>query len=154
MAQNPIERTTIQTDGRRFSNEDPGTRDLLKQLAAQGADLVRSEVALAKLELRDMARELARDSAKVGAAIGLALAGALALLAAAIIGLGNLLDGRYALSALILGALLLVVGAVLARAGMAGLKSPPKPEQTVESLQENRDWARREVREFKEEIRS
>jgi uncharacterized membrane protein YqjE len=141
-------------DGNDAAREEPAIRDLLKQLAAQSSDLVRGEVSLAKLELRDMARQVAVDSAKLGAAVALAFAGALALVAAAVVGLGVLLDGRYALSALIVGAVVLAVGGVLARAGMAGLASPPKPEATVESVKESGEWARQEVREFRDEIRS
>jgi uncharacterized membrane protein YqjE len=141
-------------DGSDVARDEPAIRDLLKQLAAQSSDLVRGEVSLAKLELRDMARQVAVDAAKLGAAVALAFAGALALVAAAVIGLGVLLDGRYALSALIVGAVVLAVGGVLARAGMAGLTSPPKPEATVESVKESGEWARQEAREFRDEIRS
>ncbi|CAN5633166.1 hypothetical protein BH23GEM9_BH23GEM9_05820 [soil metagenome] len=142
------------TNGPRTDSDEPQMRTLLKQLASEGGDLVRSEMALAKLEMREMGRELALDSVKLAGAIGLALIGVLALLAAAIIGLGNLLGGLYALSALIIGALMLITGGVLARTAIAGLKNPPKPEETVRSLQRNKEWAAREVREFKEEIRS
>jgi uncharacterized membrane protein YqjE len=144
----------VQHDGRHADQDERQMRDLLKQLAGEGGDLVRNEIALAKLEIRDMAREMAIGSAKVGAAIALALAGALSLIAAAIIGLGTLLDGRYALSALIVGAVVLLVGGLLARSGMASLKNPPKPEETARTMQDNKAWAAREVREFKDEIRS
>jgi hypothetical protein len=136
---------------------EPAMSELLKQLAAEGGELVRSELALAKLEMRDMGRELAADSAKVGAAVGLAIGGAFVLLAAAVIGLGAALGGlagHYALSALIIGGVMLLVGGLMARSGIAGLKHPPKPEQTVESVQETKDWASREVRQFRQEIRS
>ncbi|HSJ25292.1 MAG TPA: phage holin family protein [Longimicrobiales bacterium] len=136
---------------------EPAVGDLLKRLASDSGDLVRNELALAKLEVRDMARELAADSAKVGAALGLALAGGLVLLAAAVIGLGLLLGGggaHYALSALILGGVMLLVGGLMARSGVAGLKNPPRPDETVRSVQETKAWAGREAREFKEEIRS
>jgi hypothetical protein len=136
------------------THEEPQLRDLLKQLASEGSDLMRNEMALAKLEMRDMAREVAVDSAKLGAALGLALTGALALVAAAIIGLGHALDGRFGLSALIVGAIMLVIGGLMARGGMAGLKNMPKPDQTVQTMKANKQWASREMKEFKEEIRS
>jgi hypothetical protein len=38
---------------------------------------------------------------------------------------------------------------------MKGLRDMPRrPEQTVRSLERDRQWARREIREFKEEVRS
>jgi uncharacterized membrane protein YqjE len=147
-------RPVARIDGNDAVRDEPAIRDLLKQLAAQSSDLVRGEVSLAKLEMRDMARQVAVDSAKLGVAVALAFAGALALVAAAVIGLGVLLDGRYALSALIVGVVVLAAGGVLARAGMAGLASPPKPEATVDSVKESREWAKQEVREFRDEIRS
>lgn len=134
-------------------HDEPHVRELLKQLATEGSDLMRNEMALAKLEMRQMAREVALDSAKLAASIGLSLAGALALLAAAIIGLGHVIG--YGLSALIIGAVILLIGGLLARGGIAGLRDMPKtPEQTVRSMQQNKDWASRELKEFKEEIRS
>jgi uncharacterized membrane protein YqjE len=152
---NRIEHMNARTDGATPRLEqEPQMRDLLKQLASEGGDLVRGEVALAKLEMRDMARQLAADSAKVAIAIGIALTGLLALLAAAVIGLGNLLGGQYALSALIIGAVMLAVGGALAMAGINGLKGSHKPEQTVRSLKQGKEWAREEVAEFKREVRS
>jgi hypothetical protein len=148
---------TVDGHNRPVTMNEPPMGDLFKRLAADSGDLIRNELALAKLEMREMARELAADSAKVGIAIGLAVAGLLVLLAAAVIGLGSLLGGlggHYALSALIIGGLMLAVGGVMARTGMAGLKNPKKPEQTVQSVQETRAWASREARQFKEEMRS
>lgn len=153
--QHRIDPHTSRADAPLITRQDePQLRELLKQLASEGSDLMRNEMALAKLEMRDMAREVALDSAKLAGALGLALTGALALLAAAIIGLGYLLDGRFGLSALIMGAVMLVIGGVLARGGMAGLRNVPKPEQTVRTMQQNKAWASRELKEFKEEIRS
>jgi hypothetical protein len=136
------------------ASDEPQMRELLKQLAADGGALLRNEMALAKLEMRDMAREIALDSAKLAGALALAMTGALALVAAAVIGLGILLDGRYALSALIIGVVLLLVGGLLARAGMQGLKNMPKAEETTRSMQRNKEWASAEIQEFKQEIRS
>jgi hypothetical protein len=137
------------------TNQESQVRDLLKQLAGDGSELVRNEIALAKLEMRDMARELAVDSAKLGTALGLALSGGLVLMAAAVIGLGHLLGGRFGLAARIIGAVMLLVGAILARGGINGLRNMPrKPEQTAASLRRDKQWARHELREFKEEVRS
>lgn len=150
------DRDTVSGNGATGADGIP-VSDLLRQLAADASDLVRGEIALAKLETREMVREMALDTARLAAAIGLALLGGLVLLAAAVVALANLLGGggwHYALSALIIGGIMLLVGGLLARSGMAGLKNPPKPEQTVRSVQSTRDWASREVREFKEEIRS
>jgi uncharacterized membrane protein YqjE len=149
--QNRFDPQIVRSDGGRSATDEPQMRDLLKQLAGEGTDLVRNEIALAKLE---MAREVAADSAKVAAALGIALVGTLALVAAAIIGLGNLLDGRYALSALIVGVVMVAIGGVLASVGIKGLKNAPRPDETKRSLQRDKEWASREARQFKEGIRS
>jgi uncharacterized membrane protein YqjE len=149
---NRMEGNIVRTDGREAGGPQLG--ELLKQLAAEGTSLVRSEVALAKLEIREMAREVTLDSAKLAAALGLALVGLFALVTAAIIGLGNLLDGQYGLSALIIGVVLVAIGGGLAAAGIRGLKNAPKPEATIRSLQRDKEWATLEAREFRDEIRS
>jgi uncharacterized membrane protein YqjE len=133
---------------------EPAVGDLLKRLGNDSAALVRNEVALAKLEMREMAREVARDSGKLFGAISIALAGVLALLAAGIVALGNALDGNYALSALIVGAVMLIIGGLLARSATKGLKDVQPPTRTVESLRSTGSWARSEIRDFKDEIRS
>jgi hypothetical protein len=144
----------VHGDGAGSTRDEPQMRDLLRQLAGEGGDLLRNEMALAKLEMRGMAREIALDSARVGGALALAFVGALALVAAAIIGLGTLLGGMYALAALIVGVVFLLTGGILARSGIAGLKNPPKPEETARSMRRNREWASQEIQQFKEEIRS
>jgi len=87
---------------------EPPVGDLIRQLGTDGATLVRNEVALAKLEIREMAREIALDSARLFGALTVALAGMLALLTAGIIALGNVLDGQYALAALIVGGIMVL----------------------------------------------
>jgi uncharacterized membrane protein YqjE len=149
---NRTEVNVVRTDGR--GADAPQLSELLKRLAGEGTALVRSEISLAKLEMREMAREVVLDSAKLAAAIGLAMVGLLALVTAAIIGLGNLLNGQYGLSALIVGVVLLAIGGGLAAAGIKGLKDVPKPEETMRSLQRDREWAAHEAREFRDEIRS
>jgi uncharacterized membrane protein YqjE len=149
---NRTEVNVVRTDGR--GADEPQLSELLKRLAGEGTALVRSEISLAKLEMREMAREVVLDSAKLAGAIGLAMVGLLALVTAAIIGLGNLLDGRFGLAALIVGVILLVIGGGLAAAGIKGLKDVSKPEETMRSLQRDRAWAAQEAREFRDEIRS
>lgn len=133
---------------------EPAVGDLIRQLRTDGAALVRNEVALAKLEIREMAREIALDSARLFGALALALGGVLALLTAGIIALGNALDGRYALAALIVGIIMVATGALLARSGIAGLKHAPKPDQTVATLKSTSHWVKDEITDFKQEITS
>lgn len=130
-----------------------GITDLLRRLGDDVSALVRNEVALAKLELRETVQVLVRDSAKLGIAFTLAWIGALALTAALIIGVAHLIGDRYGTAALIVGVLFLGIGGLLARAGMKGLGGGAlKPTATMATLGENRDWAAQELRELKQEL--
>ena len=93
----------------------PGLTDLFRRLADDASALVRGEVALAKLEMREAARGLVRDSSKLAIAFALAWLGGIALTAAAVIGVAHLLGGRF-------GAGIAVGG--LRAVGAAGLDDP------------------------------
>ena len=127
-------------------------RDLFRQLADDTNHLVRQEINLAKLEMKQTGEALARDGMKIGIAVALGLVGALALGAFLIIALGALL-GNYWLSALLVGVLFLVVSGLLARAAVSHFKEQSlKPEETIETLREDTAWAKREARDFKREL--
>lgn len=132
---------------------EPGLTDLFRRLADHASSLVRGEVALAKLEMREAARGLMRDSTKLVLALTLAWFGGLALTAAAAIGVGHLLGGRFGLGALIVGVVFLVVGALLARSGMRVFSSGElRPAATLASLDRTSSWAKQELREMKQEL--
>lgn len=132
---------------------EPGLTNLFRRLADHASALVRGEVALAKLEMREAARGLMRDSSKLAIAFALAWFGGIALTAAAVIGVGHLLGGRFGFGALIVGAVFLLVGGVLARSGMRVFSSGElRPEATLASLDRTGTWARQELREMKQEL--
>ncbi|NLG61859.1 MAG: phage holin family protein [Candidatus Cloacimonetes bacterium] len=133
----------------------PGLTDLFRLLADDASALVRGEVALAKLEMREAARGLVRDSSKLAIAFALAWFGGIALTAAAVIGVAHLLGGRFGSAALIVGVVFLAIGGVLARSGMRAFSSGElKPEATLASLDRTTSWAKRELREMKQELTS
>ncbi|MDP9347840.1 MAG: phage holin family protein [Gemmatimonadota bacterium] len=130
-------------DGRAAGDEPP-LGELFGQLTSDAGRLIRQEVALAKAELRETGATLARDGAKLGVAAALGLLGAMAATAFLIIALGDLLD-NYWLSALLVTVLLLAVAAYLAKSAMNDVKRRGlTPEQTVETLREDVQWAKRE----------
>ena len=144
-------RLDVRVDGGR--TYEPPLSDLLKRVGQDAATLVRQEITLAKLELRESARSLAKDAGKLGAAAGLALLGGLALLAFVIVGLGDLID-NYWLSALIVCVLLLGSAAIMARGALDHLKrSSMAPQETVQTLKEDQRWAKREVQDFKQSMK-
>ena len=113
--------------------------DLLGQLANNSAALVKDEIALAKQEMGEKLETVRSGAitASIGGVIG--LIGVMALTAAAIIGLGRLIGPGW--SALIIGAVLALAGAMIAMKGMSQIKQTSlKPEQTIETLEEDKRW--------------
>lgn len=116
--------------------------DLLRELASESTALVRGEIQLAKQEMRE---SIARASSGLAFMAVAALLGWLALstlIAAAVIALAPVLGG--ALAALAVTIVLAVTAGILLLAGRRRLKSVRlKPEQTLESLKEDKRWLKR-----------
>jgi uncharacterized membrane protein YqjE len=113
--------------------------ELLGQVASNSAALVRDEIALAKQEMSEKVAELRSGVVLIGIGAVVALVGTLALIAAAIIGLGYWIGPGW--SALIIGGLLTLAGAIAAVSGIGRLKRTNlKPEQTIETLEEDKEW--------------
>ncbi len=125
--------------------------ELFRQLSSDSTHLIRQEVALVKAELREAAGAAAKGAAKAGLGAALALAGGLALTAGLIIGLAVLIHSYWA-SALIVGVLLLVAAAGLAKNGVAQLRGGIVPQQTARTLEDDATWAKQEVAEVKRRI--
>ena len=138
---------------RNGDGEEAPIGELLKRFGQDAGTLVKQEITLAKLELRESAKSLAKDAGKIGAAAGLGLFGAFAFLAFVIVGLGDLIN-NYWLSALIVAVLLLGAAAVMARGAMARMKrNSLAPRETVATLKDDQQWAKREVQEFKQSLK-
>jgi uncharacterized membrane protein YqjE len=131
---------------------EPSLGELFKRLTADTSELIRQEMSLAKVEMREVGTTVARDATKIGIAVGFALAGVLALAAFAVVGLGDLFE-NYWLAALIVGAALLGVAAYLAKNAMNDIKQRGlKPQETVQTLRDDASWAKQEGRELKREL--
>ena len=116
---------------------DASLGELFKRLTADTSELIRQEMSLAKVEMREAGTTLARDATKIGIAVGFALAGVLALAAFAVVGLGDLF-GNYWLAALIVGVALLAVAGYLAKNAVNDIKQHGlKPQETVQSLRDD-----------------
>jgi uncharacterized membrane protein YqjE len=112
---------------------------LIGQLTEHSAALVRDEMALAKQELKESTRSLSRGlvTVAIGSFLGLIALGTLA--AAAVIGLAHYVSAGYA--ALIVGGALAVLALSVALVGINRLKRTSlSPEQTIETLKEDRQW--------------
>lgn len=123
--------------------------DLLRELSQETSTLVRQEVQLAKVELTEKARHAGKGGGLLAGAavVGLALLGAFTAFLIALIALVV----PVWLSALIVTVLYGVVAAVLALAGKKALQqaAPPKPEQTIDSLKEDVQWAKTQAKSAK-----
>jgi len=131
---------------------DPSVGQLFSRLSEDASRLVRDEMALAKLEMRESVAVMKRDAMRVGVALVLVWMAALALTTALVIGLG-ILFGSYWLSALVVGVLYLAIGAFFASRAAKDVKEHNLvPQATLETLKIDADWAKREAREFKRDL--
>jgi len=122
------------------------TGELVKQLSEQTSTLVRKEMELAKAELAEKGK-----TAGIGAGIlgGAGVAGLLALgalTATLILVLAETMDAWVA--ALIVTVIWGAVAGILALTGRDRVREgmPPAPEQTVESVKEDVQWAKTQAR--------
>ena len=116
--------------------------DLLKQLSQETTTLVRQELELAKAEMAEKGRKAGKGAGIFGGAgvVGFLALGALT--AALILALDT---GMKAwLAALIVGVVYAAIAGVLALTGKKEVQqaTPPVPEQTVESVKEDVQWAK------------
>lgn len=125
------------TQERRFEAGKDGESigDLMRELSQQTTSLVRDEIALARAEVSEKGKQVGIGAGLFGGAGVVALFGVGALVAAAIAGLA-LVVATW-LSALIVGAVLLIVAGGLALTGKQEIAAamPPVPQDRVESVQ-------------------
>jgi len=125
--------------------DDRSLGDLLSELVQESSTLVRQEVRLAKAELSQNAAEAGRGVASLVVGGAVIYAGLLAIIAAAIVGLGQA-GVPWWLAALLVGVVVAAVGGLLvARARSALQASNLVPQETVESLKEDREWAKEQI---------
>lgn len=127
--------------GAHQEEQDRSVGQLLSAVTTDMQTLFRQEVELAKAEVKEEASQAGKAAGMFG---GAGFAGYMVLLflsLAAMLGLANVIDGGWA--ALVVAALWGVAGALLFLKGRARMKAvSPKPEQTVETMKENAEWAR------------
>jgi uncharacterized membrane protein YqjE len=146
----PVARPTA-GDGRGPAAE-PQIGDLFRQLAQDSATLVRQEMALAKAELRENVKSVARDTAKIAVGAVVAAVGVLVMVAFLVLLLGDVI-GKYWAGALIVGVLLVAVGAFLAMGGMKRLKKDSiTPDQTLQTLKEDKQWLQSEMQQVRRDL--
>jgi uncharacterized membrane protein YqjE len=125
-----------------------GFGDLLRDLVHGSTDLLRNEVKLARLELTEIATNIGRGTAQVAFGGVLLLLGGLSLASGIVLLAGDqwLPRDRYWQAALLV---MVVTGALagwLVRRGLKQLSpSHLAPNQTIETLKEDKEWLRRQL---------
>ena len=115
--------------------------ELISALASESANLARDEVALAQRELQQKLKTIQSAASVVAIGAMAALIAALALCAAVIIALAEYVGPWQ--SALIVGLILGTAAGVVISVGVNRFKRINlRPEQTIETIEENREWLR------------
>jgi len=116
--------------------------ELFGRLSEQAAAMARLEVRLAKAEMVQKGRLAGRGAALVAAGVLVALGAFGAVTATLIMALSEGIDGW--LAGLIVTVVYALIAVALALSGRRRIAetSPPVPEQTVETLKEDVQWAK------------
>jgi hypothetical protein len=126
---------------------EQSTAELVQRASEQLSRLVREELQLARVELASKGRSAGIGAGLFGGAGIFIVYGTGALVAAAILGLAQVLAGW--LAALVVGAALFLAAGVLALVGRGQVKRavPPVPERAVRSVRADIDAVAAAVRE-------
>jgi len=118
---------------------------ILEDIASNLSQIVQAEFRLAKSELKEGAEKVAGPGAALGAGVALALFGLGFLLLAAVYALASIMPGW--LAALIVGGTLTVAAGILLAAGGTKLKRVNlTPLKTVQTLEEDLQWAKQQIK--------
>ena len=129
------------------TTSDTSTKELVQELATQTSTLIRKELALAQVELKEKGKRAGIGGGLFGAAGLLAFLGLATLIACAVLALATAVDAW--LAALIVAVVLFAGAGIAALVGKREVQQmgAPVPEQAIAStkqdVQEVRDHARR-----------
>ena len=125
---------------------DRSLGELLKLLSELTTRLVHQELELAKAELTHKGRQAGAGAGLFGGAGALGLAALGALTACFILALNAIMPAW--LAALLVAVVYGIIAFVLVKQGQARMKRavPPVPTQTIETVKEDVEWARTQMR--------
>lgn len=125
--------------------QDSSVPELLSEVTSDIQTLFRKEIELAKAEIREEATKAGKAAGMFGGAGFAGYMVALFLSLAAMFALANVMDTGWA--ALLVTGVWAAIGGVLFALGRSRMRSvSPKPEQTVQTLKEDAQWARHPTR--------
>jgi putative superfamily III holin-X len=125
-----------------ITQTDRSFGEIAKDLSRDLSELVHKELELAKAEMTTKARGMGQGAGLLGGAGGAALAALGAFTAFLVLLLAEAMDAW--LAALIVTVVMAAVAAALGLAGRNRIRAatPPVPEQTVETVKEDVEWAK------------
>ena len=132
---------------------DESIPTLLSRLGDDVMELINSQLALFKVEIKEEANEYARGAAMIGVGAVVAAIGFALLNVAAAFGVSTFFaqagfsqPASYALGFVVTGVFYLVVGAVVVMAMKSRLaRQPLVPKRTVEELRKDKEWLKNEL---------
>jgi len=125
--------------------DDRSIGELIAELSRETVALVRQEVQLAKAEMSQKASRVGKNVGFLIVGGVVAYTGLLAIVAAVIIVLGGVIP--LWLSALVVGLVIAALGLFLVVKGANTLRrEDPAPQETIETLKEDREWLRDQMR--------
>jgi hypothetical protein len=128
------------------AQEQRSLGELFAELSRETSELVRHEVALAKVELSQKAARVGKDVGFISMGGALAYAGLLTLVAALVMGIAKA-GLEWWLAAVIVGIIVTIAGYVSTQKGLTALRREQvTPTQTIDSLKENAQWAKGQMR--------
>ena len=130
-------------DNRAMENKPLG--DLFGDLAGEVSELVRKEVALAKLEIGQKAKYVGKNVGYLVVGGAVAYAATLAVIAAIVMLLDKVMPNWGA--ALVVGIIVGAVGWLMISKARAALEATDvTPQQTVETLKEDAAWVKQQIK--------
>jgi hypothetical protein len=127
----------------RRTAEERSIGELFGELSQDMGLLVRQEAQLAKTEMQAKLSKVTTDLISLGAGGIVALVGGQAVTAALILLLIHPIGLKPWLAALIVGAVMGVIGWVMLQRGLKDLKrTDPTPRRTVETIKDDIQWAK------------
>ncbi len=126
------------------ASADPGVAELFGRLAGETSDLIRQELSLVTLEISTKLTSVMRMMWVMGAGVVVLVVGFEVLVYAGLIRLG--MELPLWIAAGIVGASLVVIGSIVLGVGRSALHHIELlPLKTIETLKENKKWARQLV---------
>lgn len=130
-------------ENRAMENKPLG--DLFSDLAGEMSELVRKEVALAKLEVGQKARHVGKNVGYLVVGGAVAYAAMLAIIAGIIMLMDKVMPNWGA--AFVVGVVVGIIGWLLIGKARAALQATDvTPQQTVESLKEDAAWVKQQIK--------